>query len=336
MTRGSAFTVQDLLGRFADCIVDHGIVARCKVFEVSKHRRTQRLVYQAGNPRPKSGTVRLDERHHHIFNAENPALCYLLGHPTPLRSGDGFRIVSIPRDPHVNALNNQARTQWVEFPVRFAGQVVAKVVLDHVSEMPPGFSRTKARTSHAFSLPEMRMVTRIHHLLEAAARGLEASNTIAKLSAQGLHVRLLSHFCQHVLLCLRNSPPDADMKKEVDNAFESFKDFEAFFSRPCARQLSVGEILTHVKLACQDLGDDKRIDIEMNVPKASEVTQRIKRDELSLFLILVTLIENSISHLRKGADEQRIDVTALARDDGRLVLSVSDHGTEFRPRKKMR
>ncbi len=324
----SSYTyLEEFLRRFANFIVEEQIVTRCRVFAVDAVAGTQRLTYQAGAPKAREINVTFLEPNHRIFFTRKPILNVLKGGESNLKDEGHFQIDRNASDPHAHALANDGRTQWVEIPVWFAGHIVAKLVLDHVGA-----------PLDAFLLGEMRLVSRLHHLLEAGAEVLEAHKAIAKLSGQGLHLNLLLHFCRNELNNLSLRPPGADLTQGVKDTIQSLRDFDAFFRG--GERHSVREILDRVNDACGYLRRSLN-DAELQVDLSLEGTlpQTIRGEhELPLLLILVTLAENAAKHSPRSqpgaACHRSVTIEANCGSDPHfLVISVCG-GADIEPERE--
>ncbi len=323
MLRETSHTsVAELLVKFVKFAVEKHVVNRCKVYLIAGKKQT--LHDSVGEPRPFNSSFHFEDDQHPILQAHKPALCLMPGHTTTLSRGDSFDIWDDQTDPYNDVLASGDRREWVEIPIRFGEKLVAKIVLDHLGELNP-----------AFTLGEMRLMGRMHRLLEAAIPVIEANQAIARLSVEGLHLGLLLHYCKNELARLTTVVAPERMRAEIPTVLNSLREFDAFLHpRQTPRDSTIGGVLKLARdagLHLLDVGEAAQSGLQIEEIRAGDYPSQLNGDALSLLLIVISLLDNACTNLSKtiklGIDvSDRVIRVAARREGNRLVISVQNHG----------
>jgi sensor histidine kinase regulating citrate/malate metabolism len=132
---------------------------------------------------------------------------------------------------------------------------------------------------------------------------------------------------------------DEEVREAVQKALKSMRAFNAFFHGGLKDSM-VGTILNNARDASLYLLESREKQLPNNIqivaPPPTDYPQRLQGDELSLLLILITLLDNACNSLGRKASSGRsitdpvIRITAR-QEDGRLVITVQDAGSGVDP-----
>ena len=175
-----------LFEEFAAFVCDepNRIVTRCRIYTLDGSN-IQRALLQHGRHQVDGfdEMVLGDEvsaLRNEIVDMQRPLLVTLPKGRWKFDQGDEFTAKRWDKDPHEDRFGE--RSQWLELPVDVGHRVVAKVVVDFYRE-----------PRDAFTLGEVRHLTRLVRLLSLAADTLELERDRTNLVSVGLQHRLLWH-----------------------------------------------------------------------------------------------------------------------------------------------
>lgn len=336
MFRTSFFSFESLLQKFADFIFEHRVVSRCRIFLVNDDGK-QLPFYQAGILKSENfETVVLGDHDINIARESIPILCVLGEHESQLSNvdSDEFKVIS-RSDPHVDELNNRYRSQWLEVPVEFEGTTMAKLVFDHSID-PTEELRRDIGLDDAFSLGEIRLIGRMARILGVAAEVAQAYQTVAGLCCAGIHGKLLWHFLQRSTSRLfKQANLPTEIAEEIDEFRESLDACSGILKgsgddTPDS-EFSIGRELSTAIKAVRPFATRNKIDLrDIEVDRHKHLLAT--RDH-SLFLIVVTLLENAIKYRTNvdiDASSAKVDVNVDVDEKEQLCsIIVRDWGIGF-------
>jgi signal transduction histidine kinase len=318
----------EMLTWFADHAVTEGFVARCRVFTIDEQGNQKPHHEGGGKKTPGFFDVKLDNRGDgHILDAVKPVLFVREGRETPLRTSEEFDVLTGMGEAHPKELDNERRGQWVETPVHLNGRKVAKLVLDH----------NDARED-AFTLGEMRLISRLTRTLSIAAEVIEAERARSRLCCLGLHASLLWHHLAHAVHRLALCPPDVDREELLRRnqaSARALRRLGGLFQkkRPdaglSAASFSIAEELREGRDILEPFFDTEFGHIRLAIDQG-DYPELVPGADRPLLLILLSLVINAAGAIPKpreegGVRKGRVDV-ALRRQPGRIVVQVVDNG----------
>jgi hypothetical protein len=323
----------DLLRWFADFLVDYRLVRRCRVFTIDDDRKQKPFCEGGKRKTPGFFDVKLNDQDEHILSSSTPALFVRPRGKTSLKESKEFGVRLNMPEAHERELRNGRRSQWVEAPVWQGERLVAKLVLDH-----------DGTPDDAFTLGEMRLISRFARTLAIAADDVEARQTHTRLCCLGLHASLLWHHLAGAVWRLQALAAAAgeDPRPPVEAIAGSLARFDSLFhkGRPTAAPpppVTVSEELRQARLILEpqfDVAPYAGIRLEFPAGEFPHLVPGLDRPLLLILMSLVTNAADAINRRRESSPPPvghiRVAVRQKEKEQA-LRLRVEDNGTGVAP-----